>query len=100
LVRVRGWQEGTHIRAIDLAERLAEHGLRWLIFTDVSRDGVSKGLNLPATLSLAALPGLQVIASGGVREAADVRRAREASLAGVIAGRALYEGTLRLEEVC
>ena len=69
------------------------------IFTDIARDGLQTGINLPATRELAQRSGLNVIASGGVRAAEDIHAAREASLAGVIIGRALYEGTVKLEEV-
>ena len=97
LVQVRGWQQGLPLPAIDVARRYLEHGLQWLIFTDISRDGLQTGLNLPATVELAQATGLQVIASGGVRGLKDITAAREAGLAGVIAGRALYEGTLPVE---
>lgn len=98
LVRIRGWQEGTAVRAVDLAARLQQFGLRWLIFTDVARDGLGSGLNLPATVEIARETGLQVIASGGVKQLKDLEEAREAGLAGAIVGRALYEGDISLEE--
>jgi phosphoribosylformimino-5-aminoimidazole carboxamide ribotide isomerase len=75
---------------------MRDFGLRTVIFTDVSRDGMGRGLNLPATRSLAQASGLEVIASGGVHTLEDVAAAREAGLAGVIIGRALYEGTVEL----
>ena len=71
--------------------------LRTVIFTDVSRDGVGKGLNIAATRELADVSGLDVIASGGVHTVEDVTAARNANLAGVIIGRALYEGTIDLK---
>jgi len=99
LVRVRGWQQSTPILALQLAQDLRAAGLRWLIFTDIARDGLQTGINLAATRELAQRSGLNVIASGGVRSAEDVQAAREANLAGIIIGRALYEGTVKLEEV-
>jgi len=72
-------------------------GLRTVIFTDVSRDGMGLGLNIPATRDLADISGLDVIASGGVHTLEDVQAAREAGLAGAIIGRALYEGTIDLK---
>jgi len=72
--------------------------VRWLIFTDVSRDGVGSGLNLEATVRLAQVTGLHVVASGGVTSLEDVRRAYQARLSGVIIGRALYEGCVDLRE--
>ena len=100
LVRIKGWAEPTTIQAIDLGKDLRARGLVWCIFTDISRDGLQTGVNLPATTRLATASGLQVIASGGVASAEEVRRLRAAGLAGVIIGRALYEGTLQLRKLC
>jgi len=97
-VRTHGWQEETEVRPEALAQRWAERGLRWAIFTDVARDGVESGLNVAANVHLAQVSGLHVIASGGVAALEDVERAYRAGLSGVIIGRALYEGRLRLEE--
>ena len=72
--------------------------MRWVIFTDVSRDGMGTGLNLDATIELSQVTGMHVIASGGVASLEDVKRVYEAGLSGVIIGRALYEGTVVLEE--
>ena len=94
LVQVRGWQSGTPHPAVELARTLAESGLRWLVFTDIARDGLQTGLNLPATAALAQSTGLNVIASGGVSRIEDVREAKAAGLAGCIVGRALYEGSI------
>jgi phosphoribosylformimino-5-aminoimidazole carboxamide ribotide isomerase len=74
-------------------------GLQTIVFTDISRDGLGSGLNIPSTRALAEATGIDVIASGGVHALDDVIAAREANLAGVIIGRALYEGTIDLKEV-
>ncbi len=97
-VRTHGWQRGGEIAALDLARRWADRGIRWLVFTDVARDGMGRGLNVEATVRLADVTGLNVIASGGVVSLDDVRLAYEANLSGVIIGRALYEGCLTLED--
>jgi phosphoribosylformimino-5-aminoimidazole carboxamide ribotide isomerase len=97
-VRVRGWKENSGVSAIDLALQMRMSGLRTVIFTDVSRDGLGRGLNIPSTRALAEASGLDVIASGGVYRLEDVLAARDARLAGVIVGRAIYEGTLDLKE--
>lgn len=99
LVRVRGWKDNSGIAAADLALQMRALGLRTVIFTDVSRDGLGSGLNIPSTRELAELSGLDVIASGGVQTLDDVVAARDANLAGVIIGRALYEGTIDLKEI-
>jgi phosphoribosylformimino-5-aminoimidazole carboxamide ribotide isomerase len=98
LVRVRGWAEASAVTALELAQRLRAQGVQWCVFTDVARDGVGAGVNVPATVELARVSGLRVIASGGVNGLADIRQAREARLAGVIVGRALYENKFHLEE--
>jgi phosphoribosylformimino-5-aminoimidazole carboxamide ribotide isomerase len=97
LVRVRGWQEGSGVPALELALRLHTLGLRSVIFTDICRDGLGTGLNIAATKELAEASGLAVIASGGVHTLVDVSAAHAADLAGVIIGRALYEGTIDLK---
>ena len=93
--QIRGWQEAM-ITAEDLAQRWADMGGKWLIFTDISRDGMGSGVNVDATTALSDSTGLRVIASGGVRTLSDVQRVRDAGLAGVIIGRALYEGHIEL----
>ena len=98
LVRVRGWQAGAGMSATGLALQMRDLGLRTVIFTDVSRDGLGSGLNIPSTRELAEVSGLDVIASGGVHTLEDVKAAQEAKLAGVIIGRALYERTIDLKE--
>ena len=97
-VRTHGWEETTSMTAMELANQWVAQGMRWAIFTDVSRDGMGSGLNLEATAQLAQATGLHVIASGGVASLEDVRRAYEAGLSGVIIGRALYEGQVALED--
>jgi len=98
LVRVRGWKDNSGISAIELARQMRTRGVRTVIFTDVSRDGLGSGLNIAATKELADASGLDVIASGGVHSIDDVIAVRDANLSGVIVGRALYEGTIDLEK--
>jgi phosphoribosylformimino-5-aminoimidazole carboxamide ribotide isomerase len=98
-VRVRGWLEDTGVDATVLADQLREAGVTTIVFTDIARDGVGAGVNVDATKALADATGLQIIASGGVASAEDVRRVRAAGLAGVIIGRALYEGQVDLREI-
>ena len=98
-VRIKGWAEEAAITAIDLAKRLRGQGVQTIIFTDVSRDGIGVGVNVEASVALARDSGLAVIASGGVANADDVRRVRDAGLAGVIIGRALYEGQINLQSL-
>jgi phosphoribosylformimino-5-aminoimidazole carboxamide ribotide isomerase len=96
LVRTRGWKGDSGVKATDLALQMRTLGLATVIFTDVSRDGLGSGLNIPSTRKLAEVSGLDVIASGGVHTIEDVIAAKDAGLAGCIIGRALYEGTIDL----
>lgn len=96
-VAVEGWAETSELTAIDLARRFADAGVAAIIFTDVDRDGVLKGLNIEATLSLAKAVNIPVIASGGLASMDDIKRLLEpdcAILEGAISGRALYDGRL------
>jgi phosphoribosylformimino-5-aminoimidazole carboxamide ribotide isomerase len=97
LVAIEGWAQTAQMSAIDLARRFEDAGVGALIYTDISRDGVMKGLNVEATLALAEATSIAVIASGGLASIADVERLLEpdcARLTGAITGRALYDGRL------
>ena len=98
-VRIKGWAQESAKTALELGHWLRGQGLVWCVFTDVARDGIGTGVNVPATLELARETGLSVIASGGVAGVENVNRVREAGLAGVIIGRALYEGQINLKEL-
>jgi phosphoribosylformimino-5-aminoimidazole carboxamide ribotide isomerase len=95
-VRTHGWQQEGELGALQLAQRCAGLGVQWLIYTEISRDGMGTGLDVATARQIAAATGLQVIASGGVGQLEDVHRARRAGLAGVIVGRALYDGRISL----
>jgi phosphoribosylformimino-5-aminoimidazole carboxamide ribotide isomerase len=106
MVATKGWVETTRTDAVELAKRLQAMGLRWIIHTDVATDGAMKGPNLDAQKKMAdSVPGCQVIASGGVTQESDVDNLRSLSanhpnLEGVIIGKALYEGTVNLQNLC
>ena len=97
-VAIKGWQETTSLTILEVGQRLREQGLEWCVLTDVSRDGISAGVNLGSAVELQSATGLKVVASGGVSSLADVRSAQRAGLAGIIIGRALYAGKLSLHE--
>jgi phosphoribosylformimino-5-aminoimidazole carboxamide ribotide isomerase len=99
MVAVRGWVEATQTKAVDLARALVAVGFRWIVYTDIARDGTLKGANLPAMREMIkAVPEASVIASGGVTTAADVRKLKEAGAAAAIIGMALYTGRLSLND--
>lgn len=97
-VMIKGWQESTPLTVIEVGQRLRNQGVEWCVLTDVKRDGVGPGVDVSSAVELQAITGLKVVASGGVCTLEDVRRAREAGLAGVIIGRALYEGRILLRD--
>jgi phosphoribosylformimino-5-aminoimidazole carboxamide ribotide isomerase len=94
-VAVRGWTETSTLRSIELASRALASGISTLIYTDVARDGMLQGPDIPGALELQG-QGARVIASGGVSSLDDLRRIADAGLAGAIVGRALYEGRFDL----
>lgn len=96
-VAIRGWVETTPLLAADVCRRVLSEGARAIIYTDVSRDGMLTGPDIEGARALQGL-GASVIASGGVAGIADLVAARDAGLAGAIAGRALYEGKFTVSE--
>ena len=97
-VTVKGWQETTASTILEVGQRFRQQGLEWCVLTDVRRDGVGIGVEVDNALELQSVTGLKVVASGGVSSLKDVRRVRDAGLAGVIIGRALYDGKVSLQE--
>ncbi|WP_375413527.1 1-(5-phosphoribosyl)-5-[(5-phosphoribosylamino)methylideneamino]imidazole-4-carboxamide isomerase [uncultured Bradyrhizobium sp.] len=96
-VAVEGWAETSQVTAPEIAQRFEDAGVAAIIFTDIARDGLLKGLNLEATIELAETISIPVIASGGFASIEDVKALlapRAQKLAGAIAGRALYDGRL------
>jgi phosphoribosylformimino-5-aminoimidazole carboxamide ribotide isomerase len=96
-VAVEGWAETSELSAVEMAQRFEGAGVAAIIYTDIDRDGVLKGLNLPATAQLASATSIPVIASGGLAGLDDIKallRSENAKLEGAIAGRALYDGRL------
>jgi phosphoribosylformimino-5-aminoimidazole carboxamide ribotide isomerase len=96
-VAVQGWAETSELTAAELARRFEDAGVAAIIYTDIERDGVLKGLNLEATAELARATGIPVIASGGLASIDDIKallRPEYAMLEGAITGRALYDGRI------
>jgi len=95
-VAVRGWLETSTLGAIDVAKRHEHLPLAGIVYTDIAKDGMMSGPNIPALAEMVRAVQLPVIASGGVSNADDIREAAAAGAAGCIVGRALYEGSLTL----
>jgi phosphoribosylformimino-5-aminoimidazole carboxamide ribotide isomerase len=101
LLAVEGWTETSRKTALDAAQALAPLQPAAFIYTDIARDGVKRGVNLPATRALAEAVNVPVIASGGVSSLDDIRALlplESLGVVGVITGRALYDGSLDLKE--
>lgn len=97
-VMLRGWVRGSAVKAAELALRMRDLGVETVIYTDISRDGMLSGPNVPATAELVRATGMQVVGSGGVSSLEDLRQLRSAGCAGAILGKALYEGAFTLAE--
>ena len=99
MVATEGWAEVSDVPAVDLARRFEDAGVASILFTDIGRDGLLKGVNIDATVDLARRVRIPVIASGGVKGLDDIHvlslHAAD-GIEGVITGRALYEGRLDL----
>ena len=98
LIAAEGWLETSEISLLDLVRRFEDCGVAAVIFTDISRDGDLSGANHQATCELAESVSIPIIASGGVASLADVAAFADTAVAGVIIGRALYEGRIDLAE--
>jgi phosphoribosylformimino-5-aminoimidazole carboxamide ribotide isomerase len=96
-VAVDGWAQTSTLTAEELGRRFEDAGVAAIIYTDIARDGILKGLNIPMTLALARAVSIPVIASGGLASMADIERLTQpecAVLGGAISGRALYDGRI------
>jgi phosphoribosylformimino-5-aminoimidazole carboxamide ribotide isomerase len=100
-VAVEGWAETSELTAIELGQRFEGAGVAAIIYTDIDRDGILKGINWPSTLELAEAVNIPVIASGGLASMDDIRTMTEPQyrlLEGAISGRALYDGRIDSRE--
>ncbi len=106
-VATEGWADTSTLRAPELARRFEDAGVAAIIYTDIARDGMLGGVNIAQTIELATEVRIPVIASGGIGSAADLRALRDAAatpdglnsrIAGVIVGRALYDGRIAVAE--
>lgn len=95
---VEGWEQKSGVEAIGLARDMQDMGVETIIYTDISRDGMLSGPNIQAMQKMARSVGCEVIASGGVKDMEDLKALSKTGVAGVIVGKALYEGRLDLEE--
>lgn len=98
-VATAGWLETSQTPAAELVRQFANAGFAAVVYTDIARDGMMQGPNVPALQAMRAATAIPVIASGGVSTAAHVHELRALGFAGCIVGRALYEGAVRLADI-
>lgn len=97
-VSADGWTSGSGLMAIDFARTMQELGAKTVIFTDIARDGMMTGPSTKQTAELVSATHLAVIASGGIGSEGDIDEIRASGCSGVIVGKAIYEGKVRLAE--
>ena len=98
-VAVDGWEKITVVKAVDLCLKMKDIGVKTVIYTDISKDGMMQGPNIESTKELIESTGLNIIASGGISSMADLEKVSAIGAEGAIIGKALYNGTLNLAEV-
>ena len=99
VVAVSGWLETTELSSLDFCRRLEKTGVSTVIYTDISKDGMLSGTNLPVYEALAGLEKLKVIASGGITFEHEITALKQMGIYGAIVGKAIYSGALELSRV-
>lgn len=99
MVATEGWEDISQVTDVDLCLKMKEYGVKTIVYTDISKDGMMCGPNIKSTKNLAEKTGLNVIASGGVSSYEDLENLYKENIYGVIIGKALYNKTVDLKEV-
>ncbi|MBO5411008.1 MAG: 1-(5-phosphoribosyl)-5-[(5-phosphoribosylamino)methylideneamino]imidazole-4-carboxamide isomerase [Clostridia bacterium] len=98
LVAVNGWQETTTVNSVEFCKKLRDSGVATVIYTDISKDGMLSGTNLEIYKELSEIKGLDIVASGGITFADEIRTLADMGIYGAIVGKAVYEGKLSLKD--
>lgn len=96
-VATHGWEKSSTVKAEDLAKKIVAAGVKTIIYTDISKDGMLSGVNAESFTELAKNSGAEIIASGGVKSLEDIHALKAAKISGVIVGKAIYTGALDLK---
>ncbi len=97
IVKTHGWEKSGAIEADELAKKISAAGVRTIIYTDISKDGMLSGVDAKIFSRLEKISGAEIIASGGVKSLADIRALKAEKISGVIVGKAIYTGALDLK---
>ena len=101
MVATDGWAEVSSVSAIELAKQFEQAGVSAIVYTDIARDGMMKGVNVEETAKLASSISIPVVASGGVTNMDDIKAlcaVEDSGIMGAILGRSIYEGTIDLAQ--
>ena len=98
MAATQGWEQTSSVKALDLALLMKDYGIRHIVYTDISRDGMLSGPNVEATRLMTAETGIDIIASGGVSGMEDLENLYREGIQGAIIGKALYENRIDLKE--
>ncbi|MBR0261964.1 MAG: 1-(5-phosphoribosyl)-5-[Selenomonadaceae bacterium] len=97
IVAVHGWEKSGNVKVVELAKKIVAAGVKTIIYTDISKDGMLSGVNAEIFSELQNSSGAEIIASGGVKSLEDIRALKSAKISGVIVGKAIYTGALDLK---
>ena len=97
VVAVHGWEKSSAVKADELAKKISAAGVKTIIYTDISKDGMLSGVDAKIFSDLQKFSGAEIIASGGVKSIEDIRALKAAKISGVIVGKAIYSGALDLK---
>lgn len=98
-VAIKGWEQVSQVSAKDLGRKMRDFGVKTIVYTDITKDGMMEGPNIAATEELIRATGIDIIASGGIASLADLENLERIGVQGTIIGKALYQGDLKLKEV-
>lgn len=98
-VAIHGWEEISQVTAVDLCRRIKDYGVKTIVYTDISKDGMMVGPNVEATKEIIKMTGINIIASGGISTMMDLENLDNIGAHGIIIGKALYQGALKLSDV-
>jgi phosphoribosylformimino-5-aminoimidazole carboxamide ribotide isomerase len=99
---VSGWKENSNIKTLDFLNEVNDFGVSRIIYTDINRDGMKTSPNFEETVKIANISNCPVVISGGVSSVADIKKAKELNnkkIEGVIVGKAIYDGDIKLDEL-